>query len=295
VLGGTATVLRISRLVPAVLLLAACAGPVNYTHPDGPRYTGCGDETATWNPLTGQARDRGPAPPVASSGILRAVSFNIQFSVRIDAAIAVLIGDPNLRNADVILLQEMDEPGVRRIAEAFGFCWVYYPATLHPRSHRQFGDAILSRYPFRDDHKVLLPHLGRFGRTLRIAAAATLDVDGTPVRVYSVHLATTVELGPRDREAQVLAVLDDAARFAGPVVIGGDMNARALGTVFAGAGFDWITRDLGKTTPYASLDHFFLRGLEPAEGTAVGKSPDVEGASDHLPIWTRLRLRASAP
>lgn len=273
------------------VFLAACAGPINYTNPDGPRYTGCGEDNAvTWSPHTGQAADRSPVPPVASSGSLHVVSFNIQFSVHIDAAIAVLTGDPNLRNADVILLQEMDEPGVRRVAEAFGFCWVYYPATLHPQSRRQFGDAVLSRYPFRDDHKVLLPHLGRFGKTLRIAAAATLDVEGVPVRVYSVHLATTLELGARDREAQALAVIEDARRFPGPVVIGGDMNAHTLGEEFTEAGFDWITRDLGKTTLFAGIDHFFLRGIQPEPGTAVGKSPDVEGASDHLPIWTRLAL-----
>jgi endonuclease/exonuclease/phosphatase family metal-dependent hydrolase len=284
---------RLGRVFPfllAGLLGAACAGPLNYTHGDGPRFTGCGDDASVgWNPRTGL-----PAPgrtaPVPASGELRVVSFNIQFAVRIDEAIAVLTGDPNLRTADVILLQEMDEPGVRRIAAAFGYCWVYYPATLHPRSRRHFGNAILSRYPFRGDGKVLLPHLGRFGKTLRIAVTATLDVHGVPVRVYSVHLATTVELGPRAREDQARAIIADAAAAAGPVLIGGDFNARALGELFAEAGYDWITRDLGKTTPLASLDHFFVRGLETKPGTAVGRSPDDAGASDHLPIWARLAL-----
>jgi endonuclease/exonuclease/phosphatase family metal-dependent hydrolase len=281
--------------------MSACVGPLNYTNPDGPRFTGCGDDVSvSWHPLSGRrgpggaaASSRLPAsasdPRESSSNELRIVSFNIKFSEQIDRAIALLQDDPSLREADVLLLQEMDEPGVRRIARAFGHCWVYYPATLHPQSRRHFGNAILSRYPIREDHKVLLPQLGQFGRTQRIATAATLDVKGTAVRVYSVHLATMVELGPKRRADQARAIVDDAARFEGPVLVGGDLNAKGLGEVFVQAGYDWSTRDLGKTTKVSSIDHFFVRGLTPASGQSVGKSPDSRGSSDHVPIWARLK------
>src|SRR6185503_15590650 len=143
---------------------------------------------------------------------------NIKFAEKIDLAIDLLRNDPHLNTADVLLLQEMDKPGAQKIAGALGYCWVYYPAVRHPQSERDFGNAILSRYPFIEDHKILLPHQGRFGRTRRIATAATLDVNGVAVRVYSVHLATWIELGSRSRSDQARAIVADADRFSGPVI-----------------------------------------------------------------------------
>ena len=277
----------------ALVALISCAAPLNYTRMDGPRYTGCGDDTRfNWSPRTGNLGEeavRWPETPSDSSE-LRVASFNIQFSKRIDEAIALIGGTPALSGADILLLQEMDERGVRRIASEFGYCWVYYPATVHPRTRRRFGNAILSRFPFVEDHKVLLPHLGQFGKTLRIAVGATVDVHGIPVRVYSLHLATLMELGPERRRDQARAVVEDAAGFRGPVLVGGDFNEYDLGEVFTEAGYDWMTRDIGRTTDLAALDHFFVRDLTAAPGSAVGKVPDEVGASDHLPIWARFLL-----
>ncbi len=278
-------------LIAIALLLSSCAPPLNYTNADGPRYTGCaGDASVTWNPRTGGPPDGHAAVADAAPADLSVVSFNIKFSVEIDRAIALLRGDATLRDADILLLQEMDEPGVRRIGEALGLCWVYYPAVRHPQSGRDFGNAILSRYPFIEDHKVMLPRQGRFGRTRRMATAVTLDVNGVAVRVYSVHLATWIELGPAARREQAMAVVEDAARFGGPLIVGGDLNEKGIGEVFVDAGFDWLTRDIGRTTDIASLDHLFTRRLKAAGPLPVtGRPLDSGGASDHVPVWMRLR------
>jgi endonuclease/exonuclease/phosphatase family metal-dependent hydrolase len=171
---------------------------------------------------------------------------------------------------------------------------------IHPQPGKAFGNAVLSRYPIVEDHKVRLPHMGQFGKTQRIATAATLDVGGTRVRVYSAHLATKVELGPGRRRDQASAVVADAELFSGPVVIGGDMNTWGLGEVFTEAGYQWVTEDIGKTTKLAAIDHFFLKRLEPVNDTAFGKLVDSGGASDHVPIWIRLKkppapLHGAAP
>jgi len=283
----------------SVVILASCAATFNYSNPDGPRYTGCGDNSSvSWDPRTGETVPDSGVPFSAADSVqrspaeLRVASFNIKFAVQIDKAIERIRTDPHLRDADVLLLQEMDEVGVRKIAGASGHCWVYYPAVVRPQNRRPFGNAILSRYPIREDHKVLLPHLARFGKKMqRIATAATLDLNGVAVRVYSVHLATIVELGPEARRDQARAIVEDAAPFPGPVLVGGDLNQKGLGEIFVEAGYDWLSQDLGKTTKIASLDHFFLKGLKPAAGEAVGKVSDTLGASDHRPIWARLRLR----
>lgn len=286
-----------ASLAALALVVGSCAAPLNYTNLDGPRYTGCGDkDTVSWHPRTGEAAPG--APPmwpaegvadsaVAPPGILVA-SFNIKFAVEMERAVDLLESVPELRAADVLLLQEMDVAGVRKVAEALDYCWVYYPATLHPQSGRQFGNAVLSRYPIRQDHKVTLPHIGQFGRTQRLATAATIDVNGTLIRLYSMHLATIVELGPERRRRQARAIVEDAAQFDGPVLVGGDLNARSLGDIFVEAGYDWLTRDIGRTTRFASLDHFLVKGLKPAAGVAVRKLIDSAGASDHVPVWVRV-------
>jgi endonuclease/exonuclease/phosphatase family metal-dependent hydrolase len=115
----------------------------------------------------------GHAGKAADAATLRIVSFNIEFGVHVDSAIGLLTSDPALRAADVILLQEMDGEGTERVADALGFWYVYFPAIYHLRTHREFGNAVLSRWPIVEDRKILLPH------TACAAAGTVLDVRRT--------------------------------------------------------------------------------------------------------------------
>ena len=256
---------------------SGCAAPLNFTNPAGPLYQGC--ET----------------PQVAATVTddeLRIVTFNIKYSREIDRAIELLNSEPALQTAEIVLLQEMDEPGVERIGRALGMCWVYYPATVHPGAAHNFGNAILSRLPLADPKKVILPHLGGFGRTQRIATSATVEFHGQPIRVYSLHVATQVELSAEQRRAQVEAVMADArATGAERVIIGGDLNDKQLCYAFEKDGYDWLTRHIGRTCKLWSLDHVFSRGLsvigEP------GKIEDNRGASDHRPVWVSMAMRSA--
>ena len=269
---------------PALLLvlavsLASCAHTVNFPDPYGPRYV---DSYLPGTPA--------PAPP---AGELRVVTFNIQYAEHIDQAIALLTATPELEPADIILLQEMDESGVQRIAAALGMCYVYYPASVAPANHKHFGPAILSRWPVVHDSKIVLPCLERFRKAERIAVAATIETDAGPLRVYSVHFATPIGLGSGARRKQALAVLEDAERSGDRVIIGGDFNAHGLGQIFADHGYLWPTRSLGRTSRYADVDHILARGLElPADSTTcrAGKVADNLGSSDHTPVWAALAL-----
>lgn len=255
--------------------LSACAAPLNFTNPAGPLYQGC-------------------EPPQAAVTViedeLRVVTFNIRYSREIDKAIDLLKSEPSLRSADILLLQEMDEAGVERIGRSLDMCWVYYPASLSPARNNNFGNAILSRLPLVNPKRVILPHLGAFGRTQRIATAATVEFRGLPIRVYSVHIATQVELQEERRREQVVAVLTDA-RASGfeRVIIGGDLNDRRLCHTVLDDGYDWLTRRIGRTCKIWSLDHVFARGMsvigEP------GKIDDNRGASDHRPVWASMAIR----
>jgi endonuclease/exonuclease/phosphatase family metal-dependent hydrolase len=264
--------LRHLALIMALVFLGSCTKAINYTDPQGPRYTG-------------QYADPAAAP---ATGEIRLVTFNVKFAVEIDRAITLLRTDPALAGADVLLLQEMDEPGVRRIAQALRRDYVYYPATVHPSSGRDFGNAILSRWPITGDRKVLLPHLGRITGTMRIAVAGTILIRGEPVRFYSVHLATPVALGPGDRGDQVRALLDDARQGSSRVIIAGDLNSHELGEAIEGAGFLWPTKDLRPTAGLFHVDHIFLRGFQLRESRSAGVVRNNLDASDHYPVWARV-------
>ena len=144
---GTATALGIGILGAAAV--AGCRSGVNYSGPLGPRYAG------------GVAL----APPAedAAPDTIRLVTFNIQYARRIDSAIALLESAVPLTHADIVTLQEMDAAGTRRIAEALGMSWVYYPATVSPAAKDNLGARTLAR-PGAEcawSRKILGPQQGR--------------------------------------------------------------------------------------------------------------------------------------
>ena len=152
----------IPRRLAAGLLAAAsaaCATATSYLDPAGPLHE--------------FRRDANAAAPEAP-GTLRVVSFNIAYAVEIDRALEVLRGEPSLRAADVLALQEMDAPGTERIARALGMNAVYFPSGVHPRHDRDFGCAVLSPWPLGEPRKLVLPHAARVNRLRRSAASAVV-------------------------------------------------------------------------------------------------------------------------
>ena len=262
-------------LLLAFPLLAGCRTQQNYRAPEGPRYAGAPTASAS---------------ATRRSDTLRIVSFNIAYSVQIDSAIAVLSSEPALRSADIILLQEMDEVGTRRIADAFRMWHVYYPATLHLRTKRGFGNAILSRWPIIADSKIVLPRVSLVGRTQRTATAATIQFGSDQIRVYSTHLSTPFDVTPGARRTQLRSILEDAEKF-NAVIIGGDMNSASIGKVARHAGYAWPTERGPRTTRGGRWDHIFFKGLKVPAGTSAGTITDVRGSSDHSAIWAVGAMR----
>jgi endonuclease/exonuclease/phosphatase family metal-dependent hydrolase len=265
---------RPAALLLVIGLLAGCRTGRNYRDPAGPRYAGAPD----------------PAPARAATDTLRVVSFNIEYALRVDSAIAILRSEPALRDADVVLLQEMDGAATRRVAEALGMWYAYYPAIYRLRTRRDFGNAVLSRWPIVEDAKLVLPHVSRYGRTQRTATAATIRVGERLVRVYSTHLGTLADVGGGARRDQLRAILDDAARFP-RAIVGGDMNSAGVGDVAAAKGFTWPTERGPRTTRLGRWDHIFVKGLASPDSAAAGTIADVRGVSDHVPVWARVVLR----
>jgi endonuclease/exonuclease/phosphatase family metal-dependent hydrolase len=262
--------MRVVQLFAAVALGACHAG--NYLDALGPRFVG--------GPSIENRPPRNPDTLVVAS-------FNIAFSREIDRAIAVLSADTMLRRADILLLQEMDDDGTRRIAESMRMRYVYYPAIRHHRTKRDFGNAILSAWPIESDAKIILPHTSRYAKTQRTATAATIVVGNRRIRVYSTHLSTLADAGTPSRRDQLRAIAADAEGFPF-VILGGDLNSRSAGESLPLLGYSWPTATGPRTTLGGRWDHVFLRGLR---ADTSGMVADDRGASDHKPIWVRVVAR----
>ena len=269
------------RILTAILFTLApglgCRPMLNYESPVGPRYAAVLPPKSTVEQF---------APVTIST--LRVVTYNVKFGHQVNRAIYALRHYGPLRGADIILLQEMDAPATRQIAEALEMAYVYYPAGVDGHTHRDFGNAILSRWPITADEKLLLPHLGRIRHERRIATVANVQIGAQSVRVYCLHLGTPSEIGWARRRDQAHAVLADAAQY--PLaIVGGDMNSHGIGKEFLNAGYLWPTEHDSWTTAIFNWDHIFLKGFgAPFKGAGVAR--DTLEASDHFPVWAVATL-----
>lgn len=258
-------------LVVGASLAQGCATtPHNYLDPERPVYEG----------RFGAA----PAPKPE----LRVVTFNIEFGIHAEAAIEPLRTHPQLREPDVLLLQEMDRDGVEKVAKALRLNYAYCPSSVNPKTRRDVGTAVLSPWPIAERWKVRLPHFARVTRHARSVVGASVVIGGRRVRVYSVHFGTLLGLSGSQRREQLQAVVDDARGSPDPVILGGDFNSKGLADRLARAGFLWPTREIAPTWKGFRFDHVLVRDFTPQPASRAGVARDVKGVSDHYPAWVAL-------
>ncbi len=232
------------------------------------------------------------APPVP----LTAASYNIRKAVgadlrrRPDRILRVI----DEIAPDIVVLQEADRRFGRRhtalpaeLLEAHGLTAV--PLSRRAESIGWHGNAILVRGRVRilDAEPLDLPALEPRG-----AVVAELEVDGCRVRVVGMHL----DLSGLWRRRQARAILAHIARRDPmPTLLMGDLNEwRPAGGCIAdfGAGHHRVVCGLSfpARRPMAALDRIFVSRQIDVEEAGVHRSATAAVASDHLPLWVRLRL-----
>lgn len=225
---------------------------------------------------------------------MRVVSWNIQFGLAPATAAEELGNHPDLRDADILLLQEMDEVGTELIAGALGFEYVFNSTAPHANTGREFGNAVLSRWPLRDDAEILLPHVAPVNGQPRSATRAVVDAAGRSIVVYSVHTEVPTLRLVRRIEQFAAVTADVVEREELHVIVGGDFNtvtSRGVDALTAAMEAAGLGRLSSREPSYRGrgallLDHIFGAGFRVvARGTAAGTE-----ASDHDPIWAELRL-----
>ena len=266
------------------LAIISCTVTKNYTNPEKPEFSG---NFATESPVF--------------DGTITVVTYNIKLSEEIHQAIEDLGRTPELWDADIILLQEMADDGVAEIAQRLNYNFVYYPASIHYKHGKNYGNAILSRWPIKDYRKIVLPYEHPMNKQIRIAALATIVVEEFEILTYSVH-TEMFWLGGKKKLDQVDAVLRNVADRFEHVIIGGDFNTntesgiRETEKLFMQAGFLRASKGVGATSKVNllgladfELDHIFVKGFTPI---TCGKCEGAQ-SSDHYPVWVTLGLAKS--
>lgn len=279
--------MRTQTMLPALAAAALAAGCANHAIPADRSI----ESTA-------------PAQPRETSlpKDFRVVAFNVHMEPGAHIASA-FAGDRALRDADLILMEEVHRPGhacsgACTLAKAFGDYAVFAPG--HVNGEGTDGVAIVSKAPILSAEVIELPQFDvhvNGGR--RIAMSATLLVDNAPVTVYVVHLEN--RLNVRDRRAQMTPVLALAAAQTTPVIIGGDFNTSPFTwvahlipilTTTQDDRFEELVRSYGIDTPVKDsgathraiamkLDGIYTRGFQ----TTRFATADGQGLSDHLALW----------
>jgi endonuclease/exonuclease/phosphatase family metal-dependent hydrolase len=202
-----------------------------------------------------------------------------------------------LNEADVIALQEADRRfGARASALPLHLLEEhsdYRPVPLGGRAESigWHGNALLVRKGVEliDQEALHIPALEPRGAVL-----ADLRVGGTELRVVGMHL----DLSGLWRRRQAHAILAHLAQRDGdpPTVLMGDLNEwSARGGCLRDFGAHHVFADCGRSfharRPIAQLDRIMVSpDLEILESGAH-RSPTARKASDHLPIWARLKRR----
>src|SRR3972149_3612794 len=116
---------------------------------------------------------------------LTIVSYNIWFGENVDQALSEIQEIKSQKGLDILLLQEMDEVSTEKIARELQMNYVYVPAAIEPTYDKNFGNAVLSRWPIIDTQKLILPHKSLSNRMNRLATRATIRIHGVDILVYS--------------------------------------------------------------------------------------------------------------
>ena len=278
-----------------VLMNTGCSTSFKYSYEsnEGPVYTG-DYRTVNYS--------------VDTSSTIKVISYNIEFANNFNEAIELLNTKP-LSSFDVLLLQEMDEVSTDSIARALGCTYVYYPSINHPGQRKMVGNAILSKWKIMSHYKVKLPHPSiypvlkdmRIYKFRKLATVAIINVNGDPIKFYSMHGAAFNTSKARKNIAAAIA--DDVNIYDTKVIVGGDFNTVGYGDIqstlqpFLNKGFKWASEDVGKTIHHRrwmvsffkdkafQADHLFIRGYEVVQcGKIVNRN-----ISDHYPIWVELK------
>lgn len=199
---------------------------------------------------------------------------------------------------DIVLLQEVAEglPSARfehqtgELCEQLGFAHAAF-GDEHRFRHGGYGNAVLSRFPLHDSHRIDLT-IGTRKRRGALQVRAILREEGRQrtLVLHNLHLG----LAGSERDEQLARFLTHEAKAAlrsdTPSIIGGDFNDLwgTLGRRFLEpAGYRravGLVNTFPAALPLRPLDALYFRGRAELIHGHVGRGELARSASDHLPL-----------
>lgn len=245
-----------------------------------------------------------PAP----GDVISIASLNLAHEQKFEKVLHDVEAAPRLRNADILLLQEVaNQDGgtsiANRLADRMGYSVAFSPEgeKVHDR-----GLAVVSRFPI-EESKVewLKPYNLVFKTRRRFALAVRIRAPSGDLRIWNTHLDTRIN--PEQRLEQLKPLMEEASHATGPRLIGGDFNTNDFYWINhvlpipRGGGYRSTVRrsmaQYGFQTPFADqlttlpilrqhLDWLFVNGLDP-----LNSSAEPIPFSDHNAVWATFRIR----
>lgn len=240
---------------------------------------------------------------------VRVMSYNIHHGQGADGKLDLdrIAGVIHSEKAEVIGLQEVDRfwrrsdfvDQVDYLAEDLDMHAAYGAnLDLSPddpsQPRRQYGTAILSKYPIIESKNTLLPKLGTSEQ--RGLLEALIKVKGAPIRFYDTHLQHN---NSAERALQVRAIMEHTGDVEEPQVLVGDLNALPdapeLAPLYERYNDAWPLGGEGPgytisaENPNRRIDYVFVTPDVAVRGASVPRTL----ASDHLPVVADLSVPAA--
>lgn len=192
-----------------------------------------------------------PVFPASDTSPIRALAWNLERGIRLEGIIDAFTRQPLLKQADVLMLTEIDygmartanRHIAREIAEGLGLGYAFAPCYLAlskgagveadsegDNTLALHGNALISRFPMRNVHALALPN-GKdkmAGREKRLGSQRAVigDIEDPRGRFRAVAVHLDAHSSQRHRSVQMKLLLEhlDALEPGLPVLIGGDWN-----------------------------------------------------------------------
>ncbi len=229
---------------------------------------------------------------------LRVATYNVHACIGTDGRhdpdrVASVIGE---LDADIVALQEFTYPASVALETRQPVVFTAldrYQCALGPTRQtvtQCFGNAIFTRHPIRDVHRL---DLSIERREPRAALVATVEVRGTPVHVLAAHLGLRVW----ERRFQVRKIVEylDSVRDSLLVVLG-DFNdwlpGRSAVHVLDGLlGRPPRPASFPVAWPIVALDRIWVRPRGALQRISAHTTPTARLASDHFPVVADIEAR----
>jgi len=202
-------------------------------------------------------------------------------------------------NPDIALLQEVDnktkrsrlEKQSKLLAKKLKMYGFYAPSYRVDKGST--GQAILSRFPFKDKVVIKMP------KSRNMGALATILWQNKKMVLVSTHFSSTykpwvshIRTSRKSRVKEARHMLEVLKKYPHTTLLGGDFNASSeslplrilrKSLLYAGP----FLPTYPASWPFMSLDHLFITSDICITRTHIGK----KGVSDHRPVVFELGLR----